>query len=208
MTESENIVLAALKRMGAVHKGHFVFTSGQHSDTYVNNGAVCTDPHELQIVTKPIAEHFLNRGIECVIGPAEAAIAIAQWVAWWMNELQEASQPKVRAVYASKSGESFIFKRQYDTLVARRKCLVVDDLGSTGSSIKKVVDLTRHYSGDVVGAAYICNRGGVTAEQIVVPELFSAATLDLNSWEPEACATSGPCADGTPIRTDLGHGKK
>ena len=82
---------------------------------------------------------------------------------------------EVYGAYADKDGQGgFILKRGYDQLVKGKRIIVVEDLTTTGGSIKKVVETTRAAGADVIGAMAIVNRGGVTKEAIGDPPIFSS----------------------------------
>lgn len=101
---------------------------------------------------------------------------------------------------------NYVIKRGYDKLIAGKKVLVVEDILTTGGSVKKTVEAVRAIGGEVAGVAALCNRGGVTAEDIGdVPELFSLVNITLESWEASECPL---CAQGVPINTSVGKGKE
>ena len=84
--------------------------------------------------------------------------------------------------------------------------LVVEDLTTTGGSIKKVVEIVREAGGKVSGVIAIVNRGDVTEEMVGKPPIFtSLVTLHLESWEEAECEL---CEKGIPVNTDIGHGKE
>ena len=113
----------------------------------------------------------------------------------------------VWAAYADKDGQGgFILKRGYDRLVKGKKTLIVEDLTTTGGSVKKVVEVLRTLGAEVAGVIVLANRGGVTKEAVGNPPVFEAlVNVELESWEPEACEL---CKRGIPVNTDVGHGKK
>ena len=77
---------------------------------------------------------------------------------------------------------------------------------TTGGSAKKVFEAVRALGGNVVGLAAICNRGGVTEDDIgPLPELYSLTNVDLDSWDADECPL---CASGLPVNTTLGKGKE
>src|SRR3569832_1571511 len=201
MTDAD--VLELLQKVGAIRAGHFVFTSGLHADTYVNKDAIYPYTRETSRLCREIAERFKDAGIEVVIGPAVAASILAQWTAYHLSEL---SGKDVFAVYADKDGQGgFIIKRGYDKVIAGKKTLIVEDLTTTGGSIKKVVDAARAAGADVVGAMALCNRGNVTAEQVGNPGKFdSLLTVQLDQWAEAECDL---CKRGIPVNTEVVHGK-
>lgn len=100
----------------------------------------------------------------------------------------------------------FVIKRGYDKLVADKRVLVVEDILTTGGSVKKVIEAVRAIGGEVVGLAALCNRGKVTAEMVAnPPRLFALASPELRSWREEECEL---CAQGIPINTNVGRGKE
>ena len=99
----------------------------------------------------------------------------------------------------------FEFKRGYDKAMAGKRVLVVEDILTTGGSVRKVINAVRDCGGDVVATCVIANRGGVTSEQIA-SELYSLAAVDFRSWPfGRDCPL---CAKNVPINTDVGKGKQ
>ncbi len=200
---NEDQVLEVLQKVGAFRAGHFVFTSGRHSDTYVNKDALYPFTHDTSILCKEMAERYKDSGVEAVIGPAVAAAILAQWTA---SHLTDFTGREVYATYADKDGNGgFIIKRGYDKLIAGKKTIVVEDLTTTGGSIKKVVDAALAIGADVIGVAVLCNRGGVTAEMVGAPLLESLVKIELDSWEEADCDL---CESKIPVNTDVGHGRE
>lgn len=201
MTEQE--VLEMLENVGAFRKGHFVFTSGRHSDTYVNKDALYPYTRETSRICRAFAEHFAARSIEAVVGPAIGAAILSQWTAYHLTGF---SGYDVYSVYADKDGEGgFVIRRGYDSVIKGKRTIVVEDLMTTGGSAKKVVEAARAAGADIAGVAVVCNRGGVVASDIGnPPEFISLVNLHLESWEEKDCDL---CAKGIPVNTEVGHGK-
>ncbi len=202
MTEEE--VLTVLQNVGAFRTGHFVFTSGLHADTYINKDALYPSTKETSLLCREIANRFKDEQIEVVIGPAIAAAVLAQWTA---HHLTEMIGNQVSAVYADKDGKGgFVVRRGYDELIKGKRVLIVEDLTTTGGSIRKVVEACRIVGADVVGAIALCNRGEVTSEMVGNPPLFSQLLrMPLKQWSADECEL---CKRGIPINTDVGHGKE
>ncbi len=202
MDESE--VLDILQKVGAFRAGHFVFTSGLHADTYVNKDALYPYTAETSRLCRAMAERYKDAGVEVVIGPAVAAAILAQWTAHHLSEL---SGRDVSAVYADKDGQGgFVVRRGYDAVIKGKKTLVVEDLTTTGGSIKKVVDTVRAAGADVVGAVALCNRGEVSREAVGNPPVFeSLLSVHLDQWPESECDL---CQRNIPINTEVGHGRE
>ncbi|MFA6161326.1 MAG: phosphoribosyltransferase family protein [Patescibacteria group bacterium] len=102
----------------------------------------------------------------------------------------------------------FVIKRGYDKLVAGKRVLAVEDVATTGGSIKKVIEVTRRCKGNVIGAALLCNRGNVTPNDIGDPPILHALlNVKFDSWSEEECRETGPCSRGVNINTAVGKGK-
>lgn len=201
MNEAE--VLQTLQNVGAFRAGHFVFVSGLHADTYVNKNAMYPYTREMSRLCKSIAERYQGKGVEAVIGPATGGIILSQWVAYHLSELEGR---EVYGSYADKEGEGFVIKRGYDEVIKGKNTLVVEDLVTTGGSLKKVVEAARAAGASVVAAVAICNRGNVTREAVGnPPEFVSLLNVQLDQWHESDCDL---CKRGIPINTDVGHGKE
>lgn len=208
MNEAE--VLNVLEEVGAFRSGHFVFVSGLHADTYINKNAMYPYTRQMSKLCEEIARRFKGQGVEAVVGPETGGIILAQWTAHHLSEMEGR---EVYGVYADKDrshgsvGEDlqFVIKRGYDQLIKGKKTLVVEDLVTTGGSLRKVVGAARVAGAEVVGAVTLVNRGGVTIDQVGNPPRFeSLVTLHLEQWPPETCDL---CERGIAINTDVGHGK-
>lgn len=201
MTEQE--VLETLENVGAFRSGHFVYTSGRHGDSYINKDALYTHTHELSRLCKAIAERFADKGVEVVIGPAVGAAILSQWVAYHLTDI---TGKEVYAAFADKDGQGgFVVKRGYEKVITGKKTLVVEDLTTTGGSLKKVVETARTQEADVVAAVVVCNRGNVEKKDVgEPPEFVSMVNIELDSWDEGECDL---CRTNIPVNTDIGHGK-
>ena len=200
---NEDEVLALLQKVGAFRAGHFVLTSGRHAGSYILKDAMYAYTRETSQVCRAMAERFKDAGVEAVIGPAIGAAILSQWTAYHLCEL---TGREVYGVYADKDGQGgFIIKRGYDQVVKGKKTLVVEDLVTTGGSLRKVVEASRAAGADVVGAIAICNRGEVTKENVGNPPVFDQLlNVHLDSSEAGECEL---CEGNIPVNTDIGHGK-
>jgi len=139
-----------------------------------------------------------------VVAPAVGGTILSQWVAHHLSDLVGR---EVLAVYADKAeGDEFVIKRGYDKLVSGKRVLVVEDVLTTGGSAKKVVDVVRQIGGEVIALGVLCNRGGITPQDVSdVPELFALVNVSLDAWDEAECPL---CAQNVPINTDVGKGRE
>ena len=198
-------ILDILTKVGAIITGsHFVLTSGNHSDTYINKDALYPHTKETSQVCRLFAEECHKLVIDTVAGPALGGIILSQWTA---HHLSEMWGKEICGVYTEKALHgSHCFARGYDKFVVGKRVLVVEDLTSTGGSAKKVVDAIRAIGGEVAGVCVIVNRNpdDVNAQYFGAPFL-PLAELKVKAYSEADCLL---CKRGVPINSTLGHGKK
>ncbi len=81
---------------------------------------------------------------------------------------------------------------------------MVEDLLTTGGSVLKVCREAEKHGAEIIGVSVICNRGGVTAEQLGVPRLEALASVSFAAVDPGECEL---CKNNVPIVEDIGHGE-
>ncbi|MFH1067408.1 MAG: phosphoribosyltransferase family protein [bacterium] len=203
---NEQEILKLLSSVGGViTDSHIVYTSGKHGSAYVNKDAIYPHTKETSELCRAIAEEFAQAQVDVVIAPAIGGVILSQWVA---HHLSQICKREVLGVYAEKDekGEGFVIKRGYDKLISGKKVLVVEDVLTTGGSAKKVIEAARAIGGQIVALAVLCNRGGITPEELGgVPKLFSLVNVKLDAWDEKDCPL---CAKGAPINTNVGKGRE
>lgn len=200
-----NEVIDVLKKVGAViTDSHFVGTSGKHFATYINKDALYPHTKETSKIAKIFAEKAKDLNIETVVGPALGGIILSQWVA---HHLSEISGKEVLGVYTEKTADGGqILTRGYDKLVNGKTVLVVEDLTTTGGSVKKVVDSLISAGAKVAAVSVMVNK----SPKIVTSEFFGVPFMPLSELEVETFdeANCPLCKSGVPINITVGHGKK
>ncbi len=195
--------LSVFESCGAIiRNSHLVYTSGRHGSAYVNKDALYPRTEVIADLCARMASEFALDRIDVVLGPALGGIILAQWTA---HALQEQTGKPVLALFAEKADtpEGFILKRGYENLIAGKRTILVEDILTTGGSVKKVVGLAQSMGAVVVGVAALCNRGGIQASDLGTEKLVSLAEVALESWEASSCPL---CAKGVPINKSLGKG--
>jgi orotate phosphoribosyltransferase len=137
-----------LEESGAILKGHFVLSSGRHSDTYFEKFRVLERPDVLSALCAEIAGKFEGRGLEFVAGPLTGGILIA---------FEVARQMGLPAVYVeNEDGRKAL--RRGKTLPPGANVLVVDDVLTTGLSVRETIEAIRGSGGEVAGVAVLIDR--------------------------------------------------
>ena len=198
--------LRLLEKVGAVlTDDHFVFASGKHGSVYVNKDAVYPHPELISLLCWTLVEKCADLDPDVVIAPAIGGVVLSHLTA---THISQFSGRKVLSVYAEqeKNGDAFVIKQGYDKLMTGKRVFVVEDILTTGGSVKKVVEASRAIGSYVVGVGALCNRGGVTAADVGgVPRLVVLVNLPLDAWNEADCPL---CKEGKPINTDVGKGRE
>jgi orotate phosphoribosyltransferase len=197
-------VLKILSDVGAIiTNSHIVYTSGKHGDSYVNKDAVYPHTRATSQLCLSIAMEFKDLGVDVVVAPAIGAVILSQWIAFHLTNLTDR---EVLAVYAEKDDDRFVIKRGYDRLIDGKNILVVEDVLTTGGSVRKVVEACRNSGAHVLGVGALCNRGDVQAKDIgSVPVLHSLVEVNLSAWDEASCPL---CERKVPVNTGVGKGRE
>lgn len=198
-------IVSIFKKAGAiVTDDHLVGTSGRHMSAYLNKDALTPHTKLASLVGKMFAEKFKNKNIEAVVAPAAGGIAFSQWTAYHLSKL---TKRDVLGLFTEKSAEGDqIFKRGYDQMVKGRRVLVIEDLTTTGGSVKKVVRSVKKAGGKVIAACVMINRDPTLVNSKTVGAPFSSlGVFKVPSYDANECPL---CKAGVPVNTALGHGKE
>lgn len=197
----EERVREIFSQTGAVLSGHFLYTSGLHGETYTNKDAVYPHTEATSELCLMTAENFQDKGIDVVVGPEKGGIILAQWTAFHLSKLTGREVP---GIYMEKDGNGFKLTRGYDRFISpNARILAVEDILTTGGSLKKVIDTLRSLGASNIFAGALCNRGGVRPEDVGA-DFHVLLNVQMNSWKPSECPL---CESGVPISTSVGHGK-
>jgi orotate phosphoribosyltransferase len=191
-------VLKELDRVGAVQlDGHFVYKSKKHGSGYINMDPLFPDVGLVSSMCAQLIRPFEGE-FETVAGPATGGVVLAFACAMQTHSRRPA------AVWADKNGDEFAFERAgFTDHLTGKRVLVVEDLLTTGGSVLKVCREAEKHGAEIVGVSVICNRGGVTADQLEVPRLEALASVNFSAIDPDDCEL---CESGVPIVEDIGHG--
>jgi orotate phosphoribosyltransferase len=162
-----------LETSGAVLRGHFLLTSGRHSDLYVEKFRVLEQPHVLTVLCQGIAERFASEGIDLVAGPTTGGIIVAYDVARHMG---------LPAIYVeSENGTKKL--RRGAHIPSGARVLLVDDVLTTGTSLREVADLVTSSGGILAGVGVLIERTEMPVE-FGCP-LFAAHRVEAKSYPPD-----------------------
>ncbi|MFA7338202.1 MAG: orotate phosphoribosyltransferase [Candidatus Obscuribacterales bacterium] len=202
-TQDPNVatsVEALFKSVDAWQTGHFLLSSGLHSDQYMQCQRILQYPVHGMHLARALATKMLAAGIKpkAVVGPALGAVHLEVFMALAFNEILNSSettattsehhnsQDQVRAIFAERAenGKDFVIRRGIE-LAQGEEVIVVEDVTTTGGSAKRVVDLLTAMGAKTLAVGTIIDRSGGLA-QFDQP-FFALEQLNLKTYEADAC---------------------
>ena len=132
----------------ALMHGHFILSSGLHSDTYFQCAKVLQYPKYLSMFGEILSNHFSHLDIDKVISPAIGGIVLGTEVGRQLNK---------KTIFSERFEGKMKLRRGFN-INKNEKILIIEDVLSTGGSIKEVIDLIAQFKGNVVGVGVIVDR--------------------------------------------------
>jgi orotate phosphoribosyltransferase len=184
MSLSETEILEIFKNVEALLEGHFLLTSGRHSNVYFQCAKVLQYPAYMKKICSNIVEYFKNYEIDTVIAPAIGGIIVGQEVARQLNK---------RSIFAEREGKALTLRRGF-SLEPGEKVLVCEDVVTTGGSVFEVIDIVKNSGAVVVGVGCIVDRSNGKVN-FGFPQK-SAVMMDVVSFPADDCEL---CKKGLPV---------
>lgn len=178
----EQEVLKIFKKTGAILEGHFLLSSGLHSDRYFQMARVLQYPDIASMLAEEIASKYINRGINAVIGPAIGGIVLSYVIA---------EKISVRAMFTERENNIMTLRRGF-FIEKGENILVCEDVITTGGSVSEVIDVVCSYGGKVVGVCCLVQRG---KHNLNVPVEY-LLKVDVKNYKKEECPL---CKAGIPL---------
>jgi orotate phosphoribosyltransferase len=192
----EKIHLEILKRTGAYHANdHILLPSSQHTSEYIEKTLVTTEPSFIEGLGAVIAKHFAQWPTDVVLSTGPGALILSHCVA-----RAHPSRPVV--VYGTKgmvSGRRRVtLPVEFQRLIRPgTKVLLVEDLISSGTTVKLLLDLVERLGGHVVGIGCLWRR---TSVDLPGRSVFSLVNRDFPTYAPESCPL---CKKGVPLNQEF-----
>ena len=184
MSLCEAKILEIFKKTESLFEGHFLLTSGRHSNKYFQCAKVLQYPEYIEQLCSIISNHFKNYEIDTVISPAIGGLVVGQEVARQLNK---------KFIFAERENKNLTLRRGF-SLSEGEKVLICEDVVTTGGSVFEVIDIVKNNDAKVAGVGFIVDRsnGKVT---FGFPQI-SALKMKVISYLPEECPL---CKDGLEI---------
>src|SRR5438067_13879081 len=143
------VLLTLFQQLGVVANGHFVLSSGRHSDEYWEKFRLLEWPRVTEQLCQQIAERYRGGALSAVIGPTTGGALLAQEVA---------RQLDTRCLLAEPSSSGGRELRRGFILSKDERVLIVDDVLTTGLSLRETLDAIKPYQPNIIGIDILIDR--------------------------------------------------
>lgn len=169
----DNMVIDILKEVEALLEGHFLLSSGKHSNRYCQCAKLLQYPDKSEKVLSVVAEKVKELEIDLVVGPAMGGIIVAYELGRQLNK---------PAIFTERVDGAMALRRGFE-IKPGQKILITEDVVTTGKSSMETVAVIKSFGGEVVGIACIADRS--TAD-VGLP-VYSSVKLEIETWEKDSC---------------------
>lgn len=173
---TEQRVTEVLKEAGVLLEGHFLLTSGRHSNKYLQCARIFRNTKYSEELCSALAELYADYDVQLIIGPAMGAVQMAYEVSRHFG---------CENFFTERDENGAVVLRRGFVIEPGQRVLVVEDVVTTGGSVKEVIALIQHAGGVVAGVGSIVDRtGGKIDFGVPFKAVYSA---DVASWEATEC---------------------
>lgn len=182
MTEEK--ILTLMEELGALHSGHFLLSSGLHSDRYFQCARILQFPELARELGAAMGNFFTDNATDLVVSPAMGGILIGHEVARAVGR---------RFVFTERKDGRMMIRRGF-SLEKGEKVIIAEDVVTRGTSLLEVIKVVEDAGGQVIGLTSIIDR---TSGEVELPlPLHSLARVVVQTWEADHCPL---CAEGKEI---------
>jgi orotate phosphoribosyltransferase len=174
-----------LRSTGAILEGHFKLASGRHSGVYIEKFRIMEDPRATSALCEMIADHFRDAGATVVVGPAMGGVILAYETARHLG---------LRNIFSEKDEDGIHHFDRGFSLQPGQPVLVVDDVLTTGGSVRRILALLAEAGAKVVGVGFLIDRTN-GAVDFGVP-FYACHRMEVASYTPEECPL---CREGLEL---------
>lgn len=176
------MIIELLKKSQALLEGHFLLSSGKHSNRYVQCAKLLQYPDMAEKAVGEIVEKLKDREIDVVVGPAMGGIVVAYELG------RQLGKP---AFFTEREENQMKLKRGF-FIEKGQKVLIAEDVVTTGKSSYEAIKVVEEYGGEIVGIAALVDR---TTAELDYP-IFAAGKLHIDTYDKNQCPL---CKEGLPI---------
>lgn len=177
-------VLDILRESGSLLEGHFLLSSGKHSNRYCQCARLLQYPDRAEKVIAHITPQVKDLGATIVVGPAMGGIIVAY---------ELARQLGIPGIFTERVDNVMTLRRGFE-LGRSDRVLIAEDVVTTAKSTLETVKVIESYGAKVIGMVCIVDRRVPSATELPFP-LFSATSLSVETFDAEGCPLCGQGLD-------------
>jgi orotate phosphoribosyltransferase len=166
-------VIDILKKSDALLEGHFLLSSGKHSNRYIQCAKVLRFPQYAEAVLSTVVEQIKDLNIDLVVGPAMGGVIVSYELGRQLNK---------ETVFTERKDGVMELRRGFEVKPGAR-IIIAEDVVTTGKSTIETKKALEALGGKVIGVACIANR---TNDDIGMP-IYSAIKLDIQVHDANEC---------------------
>ena len=166
-------VVEILNKSDALLEGHFLLSSGKHSNRYVQCAKVLRFPQYAEQVLSTVVEQIKDLDIDLVVGPAMGGVIVSYELGRQLNK---------ETVFTERKDGVMELRRGFEVKPGA-KIIIAEDVVTTGKSTIETKEALEKLGGEVIGVACIANR---TSKDIGMP-IYSAIKLDIQVYDADEC---------------------
>ena len=181
---SREEIIQIFKDKEVMLEGHFLLTSGRHSDKYMQCAKLFQYADTSELICKQLADQFKDKKIDMVVGPAIGGIIMAY---------EMGRQFGVKNIFAERENGLMTLRRGFE-VPAGTNILVVEDVVTTGGSVREVIALMKERGANVMGVGAVVDRSNGQVD--FGCDFRAVLSMEVKSYDPESCPI---CGSGMPL---------
>ncbi len=128
MKNTDAMVIDTLKEVGALLEGHFLLSSGRHSNRYCQCAQLLKYPEKAEKVLKVVADQLKDIDFDLVVGPAMGGVIVAYELG------RQLGKP---AIFTERENGEMTLRRGFTIEKGQKKVVITEDVVTTGKSFKE-----------------------------------------------------------------------
>lgn len=177
----ESNVISILNEVEALLEGHFLLSSGKHSDKYCQCAKLMMYPDKAEEVIKVLSDKVKLLDFDLIVGPAMGGIIVAYELG------RQLGKP---AIFTERVDGAMALRRGFE-IPEGYKVLIAEDVVTTSKSSMEVAEIIKSFGGEVVALGCIVDR----CQNETKYPIYSSVKLEIKTYDKEDCPL---CKAGIP----------
>lgn len=167
------MIMEELKKTNALMEGHFLLSSGRHSEKYIQCARLLMHPDIAEDAVGKIVKDIDRESIDLVVGPAMGGVVVSYEVA------RQLGKP---SIFVEREDGEFTLRRGFEIEKGQR-VLVTEDVITTGKSIREAIKVVEENGGIIVGLFCLVDR----KEHDLDYKIYSGSDIEFDTYDKDSC---------------------